>query len=287
MREQEALGAGRLAEARDWLATADHILIGAGAGLSAAAGYDYNDRESFRRLFPALTRAGFTHRYQLVGYPLPSRHLWGFWGVHVSDVRFSAGPNPLYRDLRTLIGDRDTFVLTSNGDGLFARNGFDPDRIYTPQGDYGLYQCLTPCTREVWDSAQIIATALATVDHETGAVPMDAVPRCPRCGGEVYLNLNGGGWYVNDHFRPGLAAAEQWIATATGHGRVVVLDLGTGFSTPTVIRWPLERIAAGLPNARFIRVNRDHSEVPLALVDRAASIAADAASAIAALGSRR
>jgi NAD-dependent SIR2 family protein deacetylase len=163
-----------------WLDSADRVLIAAGAGLSAAAGYDYADGARFAELFPALHRKGLLNRYQLIGLPLPPRLLWGYLSVHVDDIRFGAAPNPVYARLREMVGERDHFVLTSNVDGLFARNGFAPERVWTPQGDYGRYQCETPCTRETWPSRPIVSAALESCDASTGET--SAVPRARGVG---------------------------------------------------------------------------------------------------------
>jgi NAD-dependent SIR2 family protein deacetylase len=130
-------------------------------------------------LFPALHRLGLRARYQLIGAPLPPPLLWGYWATHVTDVRFGAGPHPVYQRLRRIVGDRDHFVLTSNVDALFARNGFDPARVFTPQGDYGRYQCEKPCTRETWDSKPIVDAALAAYDPSSGAVTDPAALPAP------------------------------------------------------------------------------------------------------------
>jgi NAD-dependent SIR2 family protein deacetylase len=173
----------------------------------------------------------------------------------VDDIRFDPAPNPLYRRLRAVIGGRDHFVLTSNVDGLFARNGFAD--VWTPQGDYGRYQCETPCTRETWESRPIVEAALATYDAESGEVT--AVPSCPRCGGPVFLNVHKGPEYVGDHYAPAGRRLRSWLA---GEGRLLVVEIGAGFSTPSVIRWPVEAVVRGVPGARLVRINRDHAEVP-------------------------
>ncbi|MEU8663552.1 NAD-dependent protein deacetylase of SIR2 family, partial [Actinoplanes philippinensis] len=110
-----------LTTVRRWIAGADRILIGAGAGLSVAAGYDYGDETRFAELFPALHRRGLRARYQLIGRRLPPPLMWGYWGRHVADIRFGPGGHDVYQRLRALVGDRDHFVMTSNVDGLFAR----------------------------------------------------------------------------------------------------------------------------------------------------------------------
>ncbi|WP_150134521.1 hypothetical protein [Streptomyces hyaluromycini] len=116
---------------RSWLGEADRVLVTAGAGLSAAAGFDYGDAERFRELLPALHRLGLRSRY-LLGAPLPADMMWGYWAVHIDDIRHGPGPNDLYQRLRALVGDRDHWVMTSNVDALFVRNGFASDRVFTP-----------------------------------------------------------------------------------------------------------------------------------------------------------
>ncbi|MFF2050568.1 hypothetical protein ACFVU2_03110 [Leifsonia sp. NPDC058194] len=180
------------------------------------------------------------------------------------------------------MGDKEHFVVTSNVDALFLRNGFDPDLVYTPRGDYGLFQCSTPCTRQVWDSTDVIARALAGYDPETGATSESAVPVCPNCGGAVQLNVNGGRWFVDDHFEFERESLRRWLQPAADNGEnLVVLEIGSGFRTPEVIRRPLESIAAALPSSRLIRVSSGHPEVPAHLAARSASLNGDAAQVIA------
>lgn len=275
--QELVLGTASFDQAAEWIAEADRVLIGAGAGLSAAAGFDYTDRARFADLFPALHTAGFRARYELIGYPLPPRHQWGFWAVHATDIRLGSGPSPVYQDLRALVGDREHFVMSSNVDALFTRNGFANDRVYTPQGDYALYQCLTPCTRAAWDARPILARALAEYNPDTGETSQAAVPTCPSCGGPVSLNVYAGAWYINDHFQPQLYGLNRWLQdTITARESVAVIEIGAGFNTPGVVRWPMERVTETLPTAHLIRINRDHSDVPASLASRSASLSNNA-----------
>ncbi|MET8973982.1 NAD-dependent protein deacetylase of SIR2 family [Streptomyces sp. NPDC004539] len=292
---------------RDWLDEADGVLVAAGAGLSAAAGYDYGDTDRFRELLPALHRLGLRSRY-LLGVPLPPDMMWGYWAVHITDIRFAAAPNPLYRRLRELVGDRDHWVMTSNVDGLFARNGFDADRVFTPQGDYGFLQCRTPCTRELWPSGPFLDRVLAAYDRESGRVrDAAALPVCPNCGGEVFPNVRVGPEMVDDPYRPAGERLAKWLSqfqvaeplshssteptpaarpTPTTHPTpasprtrtLLVIEIGAGFNTPGVIRLPLENLVRHTPTARLIRVNPDHPEVPadLAASGRALPVPAGA-----------
>jgi len=271
---------------RHWLDDADRVLIGAGAGLSAAAGYDYGDTARFAELFPTLHRRGLRARYQLIGASLPPDLLWGYWATHITDIRFSPGPHPVYQQLRDQIGNRDHFVMTSNVDALFARNGFDPDRIFTMQGDYGRYQCETPCTRDTWPSRPIVDRALAAYDAATGKVTdPDAIPACPNCGGDVFLNVHKGPEYIVDPYLPTGLRLQTWLRDAPADERLLVFDIGSGYNTPSVIRWPMERLAHARPNGRLIRINTQHPEVPAELTGRAIGTDIGADQLLAALAS--
>ncbi|MER5834764.1 NAD-dependent protein deacetylase of SIR2 family [Streptomyces sp. NPDC002130] len=254
---------------RTWLKEADRVLVAAGAGLSAAAGYDYGDTERFRELLPALHRLGLRSRY-LLGAPLPKDMMWGYWAVHIDDVRFSPGPNPLYAKLRDLVGEHDHWVMTSNVDALFARSGFAPDRVFTPQGDYGWLQCTVPCTRDTWPSKPFLDLILAAYDRDSGRVTdPQALPLCPNCGAEVFPNVRVGPEFVDDAYLPAGQHLARWLADAPTDSTLLVLELGAGFNTPGVIRLPMEHVVRQTPRARLVRINPDHPGVPADLGERA------------------
>ena len=73
-----------LQQAREWLQNADHILIGAGAGLSTAAGIDYAG-EAFRREFAdMIAKYGFSDLYSASFYPYPTEEeFWEIGRAHV------------------------------------------------------------------------------------------------------------------------------------------------------------------------------------------------------------
>ncbi|MFE7762574.1 NAD-dependent protein deacetylase of SIR2 family [Streptomyces sp. NPDC057438] len=257
---------------RAWLAEADRVLIAAGAGLSAAAGYDYGDTERFRELLPALYRLGLRSRY-LFGAPLPADMMWGYWAVHIDDIRYGSEPNRLYRALRESVGDRDHGVMTSNVDALFARNGFEADRVFTPQGDYGRLQCTVPCSRETWPSRPFLDAILAAYDRDTGRVADPrALPRCPRCGADVFPNVRVGPEFVDDAYLPAGRRLVRWLDDAPADSALLVVEIGAGFNTPGVIRRPMENLVRHTPRARLVRINPAHPDVPWDLGARALSV---------------
>jgi len=278
----------QVARARAWLADAECVLIAGGAGLSAAAGLDYTDRALFARLFPAMHRRGFQCMYEFIGYRGWTPALqWGYLLAQVDLARYRWPLHTIYHQLRELAtagGGRDYFVLTSNADGLFERHGFDPARIYTAQGDYSRLQCLTPCRRTaVWPTRPFIDRALPHIDRETQEITDPAaIPACPHCGGPVMLNVRGGDWFIEEVHLPQRAAYRKWLAAARGR-RLVIVEVGAGFNTPSVVRWPCEEAVAESPQARLIRINRDHPQVLAALLPQAVELGGDAADAVAAL----
>lgn len=276
--------ADAVVQARAWLDASTHVLIGAGAGLSAAAGVDYADEVSFARLFPALVRKGFRARYELIGYDdwTPAEH-WGYWATHVHDVRFMEREAPVYSQLRELVRGKNSFVVTSNVDALFARNGFDEAHIYTPQGDYAHMHCCQPCSPEVWPSEPMIKRILGVTDPATLTVTdPGAIPRCPRCGGPVFMNVRLDVSFSDEPYCVQRKRANAWLANI-GEEPLLVLEIGAGFNTPGVVRWPMERIAEAIPQARFVRINLTDPEVPPTLGSRAIGLGVDARAAVATL----
>ncbi|MBW1799156.1 MAG: NAD-dependent protein deacetylase of SIR2 family [Deltaproteobacteria bacterium] len=266
------------------LRNADKVLIGAGAGLSADAGLDYMDQDSFAKRFPALVKRGFRMKAELIGYTGWSPELmWGYTAVHVHDVRFQAPPHPVYGRLLDLVSDKDYFVITSNVDGMFFKNGFTEGRVFTPQGDYARMQCQTPCSKDTWPTKPIIDRILPTVDPVTQEVTdPDVIPHCPHCGGPAFMNVRGGDWFIED---PYVAQAErftEWVR-GTRDSRLLVIEIGAGFNTPVIVRWPMERIVQNHPEADLVRVNLHHPQVPREIVKKSIPLQCSAMHAVTAV----
>jgi O-acetyl-ADP-ribose deacetylase (regulator of RNase III)/NAD-dependent SIR2 family protein deacetylase len=262
---------------RRWIEEADRVLIGAGGGLSADAGVDYTDEADFAAKFPTLVKRGIRMAYQMIGYSdLPPEAFWGYWLQHVNEVRFGDGRRRVYQHLFNLTRGKDCFVLTSNVDALFARNGFDPARVCSIQGDFAFLQCLTPCSKHLWPSAPVLERLLPEIDSETQALRDPAqAPTCPKCSGQVFFNVRGGDWFVEEPWRRQFGVLREWI-TSQSNERLLVLDIGSGFNTPSVVRWPMERTAKAIPTSRFVRINRHHPELHVDLGSRALTIGASA-----------
>ncbi|WP_282153383.1 hypothetical protein [Ruegeria atlantica] len=251
-----------ITQAAQIVADADAILIGAGAGLSAAAGLDYTSEAEFAERFPGMSQYGARYQYQLMGYPFPNEALkWGYYSVAL-DYVYRAQTTEVYQNLRAIVGGKAHFVMTSNVDRYFHKNGFAEEQIFTPQGDYERFQCFNRCHDGTWDGKPFVAAMLPHVNRKTQMVEdPNTLPTCPRCGGQVFMNVRGGNWFVEDPYRPQARRFPEWLSEREGM-QLALIEIGSGFNTPSVIRVPMETISSQLPNATLIRINRDHANGP-------------------------
>lgn len=242
---------------------ADCVLIGAGAGLTAAAGINYTDKEKFAEYFPAWKKRGFDMQYQLMGYQgWTMAEMWGYYTVQLGYVYFEQKNNSLYQSLRNIIGSKPYFVMTSNVDELFRKSGFDADKIYTPQGNYNKIQCTVPCSDEVWDIQPFYEKMKKALDPVTQVLTDEAaIPKCPICGEDMFIHARIDGSFIDSEHDGERKNLTTWM-DQHGSKKILLLELGAGYNTPMVIRYPMESLYKNLPNASFIRVNLDHAEIP-------------------------
>lgn len=256
---------------------ADAVLIGAGAGLTAAAGISYMNREKFAEIFPAWVKKGFSMQYQLMGYTGWSEaEMWGYYTVHLNYVYFQQSANPLYQKLRRIVGDKEYFVMTSNVDELFHKSGFDSKRIYTPQGSYGRIQCTVPCTPEsLWDTRPFFEKMQQAL-HPTEQTLTDAaaIPKCPTCGESMFINARIDGSFIETPYELEREHFIKWL-NETGYEKFALLELGAGYNTPVVIRMPMEELAKQLEDSSFIRVNMEYAQLPDSLKHKGISVTGD------------
>lgn len=264
----------QIAEAARAIENAECVLIGAGAGLSAAAGLTYGGKR-FTDLFPEfIEKYGMTDMYSAGFYPFPSEEArWGYWSKHVYVNRIAPEALPLYREVLELIKEKSYFVLTTNADHQFYKAGFGEDKIFATQGDYGYIQCLRGCHNKVYDDIRQMEQMHQA--RKDCLIPSHLVPRCPVCGGPMTMNLRCDSHFVED---------EAWHAAERRFGafleecedkKTVLLEMGIGFNTPTIVRFPFERLARKKENMILLRLNRDEAIVPKRLGKRAIGINAD------------
>lgn len=257
----------RIEEARKLIAGADCILIGAGAGLSAAAGLRY-DGEEFRREFrPWIEKYGIRDLYSSSFYPFPTpEERWAYWARHIWFSRFRIGATPLYRELLRIVEGRDYFVITTNTDAQFQKAGFSEQRLFYTQGDYAYLQDATGDDTTLYYNENLVRRMMeATADCR---IPTALVPRDPLNGHDMSVNLRCDGTFVEDgHWHDMQRRYSDFVRQARGR-RLVMIELGVGFNTPGIIRFPFEWMARELSGASLIRFNRDYPQPSLSIPRR-------------------
>lgn len=236
---------------RQKLAEADAVLIGAGAGLSASAGFAYSG-ERFQRYFGDFAaRYRFADMYAGGFYPYDSlEEHWAYWSRYIWINRYLDPPKPVYDRLYALVKDKDYFVLTTNVDHCFQKAGFDKARLFYTQGDYGLFQCSAPCHRETYDNRDAVRAMLEAQGWRIGAdssltmpegktpairIPAALVPYCPRCGRPMSMNLRADGTFVEDAgWHAAAGRYEAFLRRCQGK-QVLYWELGVGMNTPGVL----------------------------------------------------
>ena len=264
------------------LAMADAVVVGAGAGLSTAAGYTYSGPR-FSRLFGDFAaRYGFSDMYSGGFYPYDTlEEHWAFWSRYVMCNRYDPIPGRVYQQLLDLLRDRDYFVLTTNVDHCFQRAGFDKQRLFYTQGDYGLFQCSRPCCQETWDNEDAIR---AMVDQQSDLrIPSELVPHCPHCGAPATMNLRSDGTFVEDEgWHKAAARYSEFLRRHEGM-RTLYLEIGVGGNTPGIIKYPFWQMTAANPRATYACVNLGEACAPRELEHQSILIDASADEVVAQL----
>lgn len=266
----------RLKEA---LERADSVFIGAGAGLSTSAGFTYSG-ERFEKYFGDFAaKYGFRDMYSGGFYPYKTlEEHWAYWSRYVYINRYMAPPKPVYDQLYQLIKDRDYFVLTTNVDHCFQRAGFDKERLFYTQGDYGLFQCSRPCHMDTYDNEEFIRRMLEK--QRDMRIPTELISRCPKCGAPMTMNLRSDDTFVEDE--GWLKAAERYGNFVKSHraGRVLLLELGVGYNTPSIIKYPFWQMTAENPQALYACVNIGQAVCPEEIAGQSICIDGDIGGAV-------
>ena len=241
--------------------SADSIIIGAGAGLSTAAGFTYSG-ERFEKCFSDfIAKYGFRNMYEGGFYPFdtPEEH-WAYWSRYIYINRYMDVDNGTYKRLFELVRDKDYFVLTTNVDHQFQKAGFDKERLFYTQGDYGLFQCSKPCCKETRNNEDSVIAMMDS--QENMKIPTELIPRCPHCGKPLTMNLRSDDKFVED---------SGWHKAA----HILFLELGVGMNTPGIIKFPFWRMTYRNPNAFYACLNFGESYAPKEIEERSVCIDAD------------
>lgn len=267
----------KIGRIKEMIEEADAVVIGAGAGLSTSAGFVY-DGERFAKYFSDFgEKYGFSDMYSGGFYPYETQEEhWAYWSRYIYLNRYQDAPKPVYEKLYDLVKEKDYFVLTTNVDHCFQKAGFDKRRLFYTQGDYGLFQCSEPCCQETYDNEEMIRKMVVSQgfvaedgsvrdvrQHEVKSViPEELVPHCPKCGKVMSMNLRADATFVEDEGWH--RAAERYQQFLRRHNRlkVVFLELGVGYNTPGIIKYPFWQMTASMPDANYVCLNYGEAYVP-------------------------
>ena len=261
---------------------ADCVIIGAGAGASTAAGIQYGGKrftDNFAEFIKKYGEHYMTDMYAAGFYPYPSEEAkWGYWSKHALMNRFDPPALPLYTELYDIVKDKEYFVLTTNVDHQFYKAGFDEKRIFATQGDYGKIQCQKACHPKTYDAEELFRKMDEA--RKDCLIPSELVPKCPVCGGNMAMNLRCDNYFVEDEAWHQAADRYAGFLEQNKDKKVVLLELGVGFNTPIIIRFPFEKMVRENSSYSLIRLNMDEAVVPESFGKRAIGIGGDMAKAI-------
>lgn len=251
----------RIRKIRKLIDESDYILIGGGAGLSTAAGIDYGG-ERFQRNFPEfIKKYNLTDMYSSTFYPFKTlEEKWAYLAKHIYLNNIGMEGTEIYKKLLDLIKDKEYFVITTNVDDQFEKSGFDRNRIFATQGSYSKMQCSKPCHNKLYDITDLDLKMLDNTSEDL-KIPTDLIPKCPRCGSPMELNIRKDDAFVeDDNWHQSKKLYGEFKEKAL-NGKTLLMEIGVGFNTPIIIRFPFEDFARENDDVYLVRFNIDQLDL--------------------------
>ena len=264
----------KIGKLKEEIEAADAVIIGAGAGLSTSAGFVYTG-DRFKKYFSDFAeKYDFNDMYTGGFYPYNTpEEYWAYWSRYIYVNRYMDAPKPVYKELFHLIKEKDYFVITTNVDHCFQKAGFDKKRLFYTQGDYGLFQCSEPCCTETFENEDIISDMVK--QQNDMRVPSALLPVCPHCGRPMTMNLRSDNRFVED---------EGWHIAAEHYNNflqtrerlhILFLELGVGYNTPGIIKYPFWKMTAQNSKAVYACINYGEAVCPKEIEKQAVCINSD------------
>ena len=290
----------KIQELKERIRQADAVMIGAGAGLSTAAGFVYAG-ERFDRYFGDFARKyGFRDMYSggFCVLESPPEEMWAYWSRYIWINRYAPIQNDTYDRLYALVKDKDYFVITTNVDHCFQRSGFDKKRLFYTQGDYGLLQSANPhgaSAHKTYENEEIMRRMILAQGFEIGErkeliipegreismrIPAALIPYCPDDGEPMTMNLRSDDRFVEDEGWQRAAVEYEIWQTAHQGKKVVYLEIGVGFNTPGIIKYNFWQQVYNNAEATYACLNMEALQVPEEIRDRSIVIGGDSSAAI-------
>lgn len=288
----------KIKQIRERMENAAAVVIGAGAGLSTSAGFIYSGRRFQEYFSDFIEKYHFRNMYEGGFHPFddPKEH-WAYWSRYIYINRYMNAPRPVYEKLFELVKDKDYFVLTTNVDHCFQKAGFERNRLFYTQGDYGLFQCSVPCHNRTYDNEDVIRRMVSAQGFRTASdgitilplpaaetygttdikmsVPAELVPECPVCGKPMTMNLRADATFVQDAGWELHADYYNRFLQAHENDSILFLELGVGYNTPGIIKYPFWQMTAENKKAAYICINKGEAAVPAEIEPRCVCVDAD------------
>ena len=262
------------------LLNAECLLIGVGAGMTASGGLNYANPALAEKWYPEYFEQGKRSIIEIMGDFWPTTvneknasRFWGFWANHINHIRYEPEALGPYLDLYSIVKGKDYFICTTNVDGQLEKAGFNKNLIFSPQGDYALFQCAKPCSEEVYYNKKMIATMLENMVSPLEIRTTD-IPHCPKCGSYLMPNLRCDNAFVEKPHLINTVPYKSFIENSYSK-KIILFELGVGFNTPVIIRYPFEAITLKYPYANLIRINLADTDVSNKIIEKSICVQED------------
>lgn len=260
------------------------IVIGAGAGLSTSAGFIYNGDTFKKYFFDFIKEYGITDIYSGGFYPFPDKEtMWAWWSRHIYFNRYIKAPKPTYNSLLTLVKNKNYFVITTNVDHQFQKAGFNKDRLFYTQGDYGLWQSVNPKIKKTYDNELEVYKMLEAqgfVKNSNGEydlpenmnikmqIPSSMIPKCPDDGSDMTMNLRSDDTFVEDEGWHRASIRYNDFINKYKNDDVLYLELGVGMNSPAIIKYPFWQFVYNNKKSTYGCINYNEAVCPTEIEDR-------------------
>ena len=291
MKESTGDYSDKITELKEKISEADAVVIGAGSGLSTSAGFVYSG-ERFKQYFSDFEeKYDFHDMYSGGFYPYDTlEEYWAYWSRYIYINRYMDAPKPVYDRLLELVKDKDYFVITTNVDHCFQKARFDKKRLFYTQGDYGLFQCSNPCCQETYDNEEAVRKMVLAQGCEIAAdgslivsqkkkllstIPSELIPVCSHCGRPLTMNLRSDDTFVEDEGWHRAAERYENFLRTRNNMKILFLELGVGYNTPGIIKYPFWQMTARNPKSMYACLNYDEAFAPNEIRKQSVCISGD------------
>lgn len=254
---------------------AEAVVVGTGAGLSAAGGFTYHGPRFTDHYQKFIEAYGFLDMLHAALYDFPTwETYWAFESEFILMNYWNTNPVVTYTDLASILRDKNYFILSTNADNRYRLNDFDMDRVFQMQGEYGKMQCTKQCHNTLYDDEALM---WRMVDEQADLkIPSDLIPRCPKCGAPLEMNKRDAarGMVEDEQFVRQRQAYEDFMSQHEGK-QVLFLEIGVGFTTPQFIKRPFQEAVARNPKAQYVTLNARNYQLPQNIRERSSWLSTD------------